>query len=539
MSVSSTQLKPLRYDFFGMTLLIVSILGCTSSQSSKLGNSRTTLTTQPIPASGGTAPKLVPTAGSPTRQGELPDVRSTAADRVVLAAASELILAKPADPIQTNVPNELSRKLVEENPIDEESQKQNNHDEPSEPIAEKSPTGVDALIQQAIATHPKIQAARSRVSAAQSRIPQARALPDPMAETLFWPIVDNAQQLASGRMTNQLSLSQIVPWPEKLRAQAAVAAREVGIAQAEMREIEREIAESVRLAYYEVWFSEQAYRIVTDNRKLAEEVVQLAQNRFRSGGSQQDVIRAELEVEKREQQLLELDQQREVAQADLATLVQQPTVFSIETAKELPLSDVPTQLDTLLATAEQFNPTLQSLAWQIQRDLQKQRLASSQKYPDLTYGVQYGMMSANKAISPVADGIDNISFSVGTTLPIWKQKIQAGICQSTSETNSSVQLHQSERNSVAGRLRRLFQQAHSLEKQRLLYIEKIIPRAEQAFELSQSEYTVGKISFLQLIDNFSEVLMFQVEVARIEATLAGVLAQIERTVGCEINTTSE
>ena len=360
-----------------------------------------------------------------------------------------------------------------------------------------------------------------------------------MAETLFWPIANNAQQLASGRMTNQLSLSQTVPWPEKLRAQAEVAAREVGMAQAEMREIEREIAESVRLAYYEVWYSGQAYRIVHENRTLAEQIVKIAQNRFRSGGSQQDVIRAELEVEKRDQQLLELDKQREVAQADLATLVQQPLAFSIETENDLQVNDIPTQLDTLLSNAKQCNPTLQSLAWQIQRDLQKQRLATLQKYPDLTYGVQYGMMSSSEAVSPVADGVDNISFSVGTTLPIWKKKIQAGICQAASERNSSAQLHQSEWNSIAGRLRRLVQQAQSLDKQRSLYVERIVPRAEQAFEISQSEYTVGKISFIQLIDNFGEVLTFRVEIARIEASLAGTLAQIERTVGCETTNSSE
>ncbi|MEQ1829803.1 MAG: TolC family protein [Pirellula sp.] len=388
-------------------------------------------------------------------------------------------------------------------------------------------------MQQAIAVHPKLQAARSRIAATQFRIPQARARPEPMAETMFWPIANNAQQLASGRMTNQISLSQTVPWAEKLQAQAEVAAREVGMAQAEMHEIEREIAESVRMVYYEVWFSSQAYRIVEANRNLAEQIVKIAQNRYRSGGSQQDVILAELEVEKRDLQLLELAKQREAAQADLATLVQQPLAFSIETESDLKLHDIPTQLDTLLTTAKQCNPTLQSLAWQIQRDLQKQRLATLQKYPDLTYGVQYGMMSTSQAISPAADGIDNISFSVGTTLPIWKKKIQAGICQAVSERNSSAQLHRSEWNSIAGRLRRLVGQAQSLDKQRSLYVEKIIPRAEQAYEISHSEYTVGKASFIQLIDNFSEVLSLEVEVARVEANLAGVLAQIERTIGCD------
>ncbi len=516
-----------------LTLLIVTAAGCSSPQTRRLADSQFILTTASI-----SVPHLTPSETPPlaTVDTGRPPIARASSDKnatVVLAAACQF---DASENLPTRGPSGEGAKKDESKGAQDATEEHAHNAEANEPIKtgkQNSPVGVELLIQQAINVHPKIHAARSRISAAQFRIPQARALPDPTAESMFWPIANNAQQLASGRMTNQLSLAQTVPWPEKLRAQAEVAAREVGMAQAEMREIEREIAESVRLAYYEVWFSGQAYRIVTENQKLAEQIVNIAQNRFRSGGSQQDVIRAELEVEKRNQQLLELDKQREVALADLATQVQQPLDFSIETMNELLVNDIPTQLETLLSTAKTCNPTLQSLAWQIQRDLQKQRLATLQKYPDLTYGVQYGMMTKSQAISPVADGIDNISFTVGTTLPIWKKKIQAGIGQAASEGCSSVQLHQSEWNTIAGRLRRLVQQAQSLDQQRSLYVERIIPRAEQALGISQSEYTVGKSSFIQLIDNFGEVLMFRIEVARIEATLAGVFAQIERTVGCE------
>ena len=366
-----------RQVLLSVILLVVVVAGCLSPQSRKLADSRILLPAKSIPIPRETSREISSSVTSNAGQATTSEDRSDKNGSVILAAASVFATGE-----------------------------QSGTNEPSEEGEQKLPIGVEELVQHAIDIHPKIQAARSRISASQFRIPQARALPDPMAETLFWPIANNAQQLASGRMTNQLSLSQTVPWPEKLRAQAEVAAREVGMAQAEMREIEREIAESVRLAYYEVWYSGQAYRIVHENRTLAEQIVKIAQNRFRSGGSQQDVIRAELEVEKRDQQLLELDKQREVAQADLATLVQQPLAFSIETENDLQVNDIPTQLDTLLSNAKQCNPTLQSLAWQIQRDLQKQRLATLQKYPDLTYGVQYGMMSSSEAVSPVADGVD-------------------------------------------------------------------------------------------------------------------------------------
>ena len=111
---------------------------------------------------------------------------------------------------------------------------------------------VDYFVSIALAGHPKIRAARDRVAAAANVIPQARALPDPMFGNTFWPIHDQALQTAGGRVGHQFQLSQGVPWPEKLRTKAAIASREVQMAQAEVQRIEREITEMVRLAYYEV-----------------------------------------------------------------------------------------------------------------------------------------------------------------------------------------------------------------------------------------------------------------------------------------------
>ena len=103
--------------------------------------------------------------------------------------------------------------------------------------------GVDYFVGLALAQHPSIQAARQRVSAEVNRIPQVRALPDPMFNNTFWPIHDQSIQTAAGRVGNQMSLSQAIPWPEKLRTKAAIVNQEVQIAQAEVDRIEREITE--------------------------------------------------------------------------------------------------------------------------------------------------------------------------------------------------------------------------------------------------------------------------------------------------------
>ena len=42
------------------------------------------------------------------------------------------------------------------------------------------------------------------------------------------------------------------------------------------------------------------------------------------------------------------------------------------------------------------------------------------------------------------------------------------------------------------------------------------------------------MDFGEVADGFTEVLMFELQVARTTATLAGIVAQLNRAVGCEV-----
>ncbi|MCC7333986.1 MAG: TolC family protein [Pirellulaceae bacterium] len=385
----------------------------------------------------------------------------------------------------------------------------------------------------ALAGHPKIRAARHRVAAATNVAPQVSALPDPMFNNTFWPIQDNALQTAGGRIDHQFGLSQGVPWPEKLRTRADIANREVQMAQAELDRIEREITEAVRLAYYEVWFATRAMAILDETRQLVDDLTQVAEARYKSGGTQQDVLRAQLETDRLDDQTVTLRKQKEQAQADLAALVQQPVALMPEATEELGLTNAPEQLDRLLAQAEQCSPELRAIAWEIQRDRQKQKLACLQKYPDLQIGLNYSIISkGDNVLSGVADGHDAINFTVGTTLPIWREKINAGIREAAHRTTSSTERLEAERDVIQGKLRRLMAQADALVQQQDIYKKRIIPRTEDTLKLSIADYRGKRTDFFALIETYRELLMFETQLARFEATLAGTVAQIERTVGC-------
>lgn len=392
---------------------------------------------------------------------------------------------------------------------------------------------VEMVVNEALARHPKIIAARQRVASASNVIPQVGALPDPTFNNTFWPLHDNALQTAGGRVANQMSLSQGIPFPEKLRAKVAIASREVQIAQAEVDSLEREIEKAVRLSYYEVWYNTRALAIIDESKTLVDELITIAQSRFRTGGSQQDVLRAQLESDRLEQQRIAIVEKQKMAMADLATLLQQPTQYQIQPTEELQPEDVTGELNQLIELAQQCNPKLRGLAAEVQRDRQRQRLACLQQYPDFNVGLNWGLISdSHDVISPVADGHDNLSITFGTTLPIWRDKINAGVREAAHRTNSTSQRFSAERDELFGKIRRLLAQADALAQQRSLYRDRMIPRAEDTLKLTIADYGGNRTDFFSVIDTYRELLLLEMQLVRLDASLAGIVAELDSVVGC-------
>ncbi len=170
---------------------------------------------------------------------------------------------------------------------------------------------------------------------------------------------------------------------------------------AEIAKAEREVVEAVRLAYYELWLADELIRIVEDNKELVNDPIKVSEARYKTGGSQQDVLHAELEGDKLEDQLISLRRQKE-------------------------------------------------------------------------------------------------------------------------------------QDRLRGLLRREVAAAYAAIEQLELFRDRLVPRTEQTLEIATADYQGEKNDFTDLIDIYRDLLSLEVQVARTKATLASTLAQIERTVGCEV-----
>ena len=98
--------------------------------------------------------------------------------------------------------------------------------------------------------------------------------------------MEHSPQTASGRMPATLMFSQEVPWLTKLRVRGEVAEQETKIALTQLAQEELTVIEQVRLAYFDLYFYQQAVDITHENEELLEDLVGFSEIRLRTGGSQ-------------------------------------------------------------------------------------------------------------------------------------------------------------------------------------------------------------------------------------------------------------
>ena len=394
------------------------------------------------------------------------------------------------------------------------------------------PQPVEAFINFALSQNAGVQAARKSMEAAAMRVPQAASLKDPMLSVSGWPFYPYVPQTAAGRVTAEAMVSQEVPWFGKLKAQAEAAEAEVNMARAQLATAELEVIEQVSRGYYQLYFVEQSIQITEQNRNLLADILQIADARYRTGTtSQQDVLRLQAELSTIDSDIVRLRQELDSARAELAQLLHVSPETPFETTRQLDAQDVPRDLDRLYKQAIAARPELHEQLAAIERDRFKVERAQLEYFPDLTFGAQWGEMTRNRALAGSADGLDMVGLNVSGNLPVYRNKISAGVREAEAQVVASARQYDQMRDQTLRDVKNLFAQVKSQQEMAQLFRESIIPKTQQALDVAIREYQVGTTEFVQMIDNWRELLRFQIMHQQLEAQLRQSLASLERVVG--------
>ena len=392
----------------------------------------------------------------------------------------------------------------------------------------EGPHSVEEYIQFALNQNPDIQASRKQMEALAYQVPVAASLEDPKLGMTFYP---EQVQTAAGQQEFALTANQKFPWHGKLNTRAQLVESQTNVARAQLAAVELATIAKVKRGYYELYFIQQAIAVTEADQKLLGEIRDVANARYKAGRtSQQDLLRAELEISNVENELIRLRQRLDSAQARLARVLHIAPQTKLRALDHVPPEQVPRDLEWLQRRAVAARPELHAQLAALERDRRAVELARLDYMPDVTLGATW-IDVATAGISPVANGRDSFLLTAGINLPIYRKRLDSSVRSAEAKAVSTARTYDSLRDATLEEVMDLFAQAQSQQDLLTLFREDILPKARQTLEVSSRAYNTGEVDFLQLIDNWRQLLRYEISYRRLEASLRQTLAELERVVG--------
>jgi outer membrane protein TolC len=387
-----------------------------------------------------------------------------------------------------------------------------------------------SLVAEAAANNADIQAARRELEAARSRVSPAAALEDPMLEFGVQNLPVESLSFRKEDMTMKtIGLSQRLPYPGKRALRRDVAEKEVDAAENNFREAVNRVQREVKIAYFDLGQVDEMQRLVEKNRRVLEQFLSIAEARYGVGqASQADVLKAQTQLSRMQDELIKLGRERPMIEAELARALGRATGAPALAPQPLQPREVALRLDELREAARQSRPQLLAQQSAIARSTKALDLARKDYYPDFDVRFSYGQR--DNALEARRE--DMISLTVAINLPVWRgSKLEPRVSEAEAMREQASRMYQARLNEIDALLRREVANAEQSLKSMKLYETGILPQARLGVEASLSAYRVGRADFLTLLDSQMTVFSYEQGYDANVASQNKALAEIEFLTG--------
>jgi len=388
------------------------------------------------------------------------------------------------------------------------------------------------LVEIALERNPSLASARLNAEAAHSTGYHHRAWPAPEVAVDFFaaPVSDFPNPVSRNQMEIDYSLSQMIPFPGKLKGMSEPAHL---LGEAEEKRAESSalvIRRQVLTAYAELYLAEWRLRLAREDRAEADRLLAAARAGYEGGmGGQADVLRAESEAVRLDAEILDMQRMSSEAQSMLSALLGKPgikTVGGVDSIVPRPHAFI---LDTLKEQAFVRRPDLESMRREVAMAESEISASRKEALPDFMVRGMYKDMKMGQN--------DDWSVMVGMQIPFapWsirgvtegtkrarllRRKVERDYVYMRLMVESEVEIAVSALESASGRL--------ELSKGRR------IPLAAQALQSSLAAYQGGKMDFNDLLMAFRELRMARESYHMAVAEHLKAWAALEWAVGGEL-----
>jgi len=392
---------------------------------------------------------------------------------------------------------------------------------------------LSGLIKEALENNPRLEAAVQRTLAAEKAIPQSGALPDPQLTLGAMNLPVNSFAFNQEPMTGKLvSLMQMFPFPGKLALATDMAEYEAAAVKFQQQEVRNQIIQMVKRAYYDLYAIDRARETIEKNKALMKQFVQVTEIKYATGsGLQQDVLRAQVELSKLEDDLIMWEQKRVAGTALLNALLNRDPDSRFEvTSQDLALPKDPLPLVSL-SEVEERRPLLRAWKERMGRAEAAVKLTRRDYWPNFTLGTSYNQRDN------LANGMimhDFFSVTVSLNIPLYyKRKQGAKVAEKELDRAAVAAEYENARAGVLAEIESLKADLERNRKRVELYQGGILIQAQQSLESALAGYQVGKVDFLTLINNWMMVENYELQYFFALADYRKALAGYELAIGRE------
>jgi outer membrane protein TolC len=388
---------------------------------------------------------------------------------------------------------------------------------------------VDDAVAAALESNPEIRTAVRRLSLAQMKTATARSLEDPMLMMRDWdtplrrPWDLNQAQL-------MVSLQQTFPSRQKRDQHARLAEDDAGVAANDLETLRQEVSVEVRKLCIDLMRNADEVRLQARQSSLLKEALAAALAEYTTGKAPQaDVLRAQMVLTRLNEQIIELEEERDNARAQLNALMGRPPDEAIEIAGSYASPAALPSIEDLKRTAIEHRPELAALRTQIAKSRDEGKLTRLAMKPDFTVGLGYMLMPTGSLARNAYMG------EVSMNLP-WlnRERHEGEAKQADAATDVSQAKLDARATTVFLEIRQAQIEVLAAEKRVKLYRDTLLPQAEASFKASTAAYQNNRAEFMSLIDAQNLLLNIQTATYKASADTDEGMAKLERAIGAPI-----
>ena len=383
---------------------------------------------------------------------------------------------------------------------------------------------LDELVQEALDNNPDLAVMKARWEQNSYKAPQVGSLNDPILSFALSNYPSDDFSSDTTPMTgNEVKLSQMFPFPGKLENRAALATEQAKWFEAAYYDTHYQVARKVKDAWYRLYFKQMAIGVVERNMKLVDDIIRLTEVRYETGeGLQQDVLKAQVNRSNLMEQLISLQQQKAIVEAELNRLLNRPGgTFELPGNLELPTTDQ--GLDELQRAGLEKRPMNAAYQALVKRYRYQKKLAELDDYPDVTLWGSWRFRDDNLPDG----GTDFVSAGVSFNLPVYRDKRRAAIAEAGAALRMAEYQTMGFRSSVSESIQKAYARMQETHKQSELYSGGIIPQTSQSFQSALGAYQVGKVAFISLLDALMTTFKAEMDYYRVSSEYMRSLAWLE------------